>query len=108
MAEVTYTKVKILGEEYKIVGQPKGASIPELAAYVDRKIDEVKRAGATVDSKRLTVLASLNLADELFRERALRAKLIERIRRRAREIGNTIDRALADTGTTERGRATIH
>jgi cell division protein ZapA len=85
MGEITYTKVTILGDEYRIAGEPDGAPVPELAAYVDRRMDEVRRQTSVPDIRRIAVLTSLNLADELFRERAralaLRAQIGERVAR---------------------------
>lgn len=96
MSEATYTKVTILGEEYRVAGEPSGASIPELAAYVADRMGEVKNSSNTIDPKRLAVLTALNLADELLRERAQSAQWAGRLRERAAGLGSTLDASLQE------------
>jgi cell division protein ZapA len=86
----------ILGEEYRIGGEAAGASVSELAAYVDRKIKEVRQQSSVTDPKRVAVLASLNLADELFRERAVSASLLDEVRRRVERLDSLLKACGAD------------
>lgn len=90
MGETAYTKVTILGDEYRIAGEPDGAPVPELAAYVGRRMDELRRQSAVPDVRRLAVLTSLNLADELFRERARRDNLQREIDVRLTRIDSAL------------------
>ncbi len=96
MGEARYTTVTILGEDYRIAGEAEGASIPELAAYVDDKLNEVRRHSDTPDIKRIAVMASLNLADELFRERARHAALMAAVEERVSRIGAALGAATDD------------
>ncbi|MBD3236905.1 MAG: cell division protein ZapA [Candidatus Eisenbacteria bacterium] len=98
MGEAQYNRVTILGEEYRIGGDASGAPVPELAAYVNEKIQEVRRHGATADPKRVAVLASLNLADELFRERALAAALLTEVKRRVAKMDSILTESLRERG----------
>ena len=43
--------------------------VERLAALVDEEMREVSRAGGTVDSLRVAVLAALNLADQVLQAR---------------------------------------
>ena len=65
-----YITVEIFGQTYHLSGQD-AEHIRKLAAQVDAKMRAVAEQGNTVDSLRVAVLASLNIADELqsLRER---------------------------------------
>ncbi len=97
MAEAAYTRVHILGEEYRVAGSVAGASIPQLAAFVDDKMQEVRRkSSSSSDAKRIAVLTALNLADELFRERARSAVQAGLVRERVEEIGFVLEETLTE------------
>ncbi len=95
MAEAAYTRIRIQGEEYRVAGDTSGVSIPELAAFVDDKMNMVKRSSSqTFDAKRIAVLTALNLADELFRERARNDEQVGRIRKRIESLGFVLEETL--------------
>jgi len=58
--------VEIYDQVYRLRGTDP-AYIEQLAAMVDEKMRAVSAHGATVDTLRVAVLASLNIADELLR-----------------------------------------
>lgn len=72
--------VEIYGQVYHLRG-PDPVHIRELAKIVDGKMRAVSAQGATVDSLRVAVLASLNIADELAMLRERYNELAERHRR---------------------------
>jgi cell division protein ZapA len=87
--------VMILGSEYKI----KGADpeyIQKVAAYVDAKMRELERRLAAGAPARIAILASLNIADELFRERAERDRLDKELVDRAKTLSRTLGESLRD------------
>ena len=97
MAEAAYSRVRILGEEYRVAGDTSVASIPELAAFVDDKMEEVRRkSNHTSDTKRIAVLTALNLADELFQERARSATQTGLVRERVEESGFVLEETLTE------------
>ena len=96
MGDVTYARVVILGDEYRIAGEAQGAPVPELAAYVDDKMNEVRRQSPSPDLKRVAVMASLNLADELFRERARHAALTAELQERLTRMAATLTEVLGE------------
>ncbi len=63
-------QVDIFGSQYTI---RKGSEDPEyiarVAAYVDQKMREINERLPVASVSKVAVLASLNLADELFKER---------------------------------------
>jgi len=87
--------VTIFGSEYKI----KGADpeyIGEVAAYVDSKMRELdKRLSAAAPAK-IAILTSLNIADELFRERMEKDRLVTDLKGKARTLGTALDACLRE------------
>ncbi|MEW6585957.1 MAG: cell division protein ZapA [Nitrospirota bacterium] len=61
------TEVYILGQKYTVRGDAPEEYIRELAAFVDRKLKEVYAAAPNVTPVKASILAALDIADELFR-----------------------------------------
>ena len=92
-SESNTVSVTILGSEYKI----KGADpeyIQRVAAYVDGKMRELERRLATGTPTKIAILASLNIADELFRERGERDNLDVELAERAKALSRSLDEAV--------------
>lgn len=58
-------RVEIYGQTYSVNGEVDAAYVERLAGVVDAKMRALARQTDTVESRRLAVLAALNLADEL-------------------------------------------
>jgi cell division protein ZapA len=67
--EVRTTSVHILGNEYKIRSSEDGDFVREVALYVDELMHQISSKMTTGTTSQIAVLAALNLAEELFRER---------------------------------------
>jgi cell division protein ZapA len=85
--------VEIFGQEYKIKGDTDPAHMAEIAQYVDNKMREASQGAPVGSLARIGILAALNIADELFRERAEKLRMHEsiesvtdRMRRKLEEI----------------------
>ena len=63
-------QVSIFGHNYTIRGEADQEYILGVAAYVDRKMREITEKLAVASLSKVAILASLNIADELFKERA--------------------------------------
>lgn len=87
--------VTIFGSEYKIKGADPDY-IQNVAAYVDAKMRELERRLAAGTPARIAILASLNIADELFRERAERDRLDKELVDRAKTLSRTLGESLRD------------
>ena len=96
MGEGKYRSVTIMGEEYRVSGESAGAPVSDLAAYVDDKMNQIRRLSDVPDSKRIAVMASLNIADELFRERAQWSALADEMERRLARMGAALDQLMGD------------
>jgi cell division protein ZapA len=88
--------VHIHGQQYAVRSELDPQYVAELAAYVDEKMRLASREIASADVVRVSVIAALNLADELFRARADRQGPEERQwASRAAELERLVDAALA-------------
>jgi cell division protein ZapA len=67
-------QVQILGQQLSIRGEADQAYILGVATYVDRKMREITEKLPVASLSKVAILASLNIADELFKERASRER----------------------------------
>lgn len=74
------TEVHILGQAYMVKGAESPDYVKELAAFVDGRIKEVYTVLPGTPPLRATILAALNIADELFKARNAQAALSQGIR----------------------------
>jgi cell division protein ZapA len=64
--EARPTSVTIFGRTYHLRGEGDPVYLAELAAEVDRRMNEVADATGTADTLKVAILAALNIADERF------------------------------------------
>ncbi|MDR1989853.1 MAG: cell division protein ZapA [Acidobacteriaceae bacterium] len=96
--------VEIHGQRYPIRSSLEPEYVARLAQYVDERIRAVAETTPTGDSVRLTVLAALNIADELFRRRDSDHTRYGEIAERTSEIERLLDRLLMTSpGSIEPG-----
>ncbi|KPJ59831.1 MAG: hypothetical protein AMJ46_09350 [Latescibacteria bacterium DG_63] len=88
-------KVQIFGGEYKIRGEADPEYILEVARYVDSKMREINEKLSVASLGKVAILASLNLADELFKERREREQTLSQIRERAAGLALKLEEAVA-------------
>ena len=63
------TSVRIDGHEYVLAGDESEEYMHEVAIYVDRKMTEINASFENLSTSMVAVLAALNIADELLKER---------------------------------------
>lgn len=63
------TAVEIYGQNYTVRGEGDPAYLTELARFVDTRMREIASEVSTVDPVKIAILAALNIADELHRQR---------------------------------------
>ncbi len=68
-AEPRTVSVHILGHEYKVRTTEEGDFVREVALYVDELMHRISSRMTTGTQTQVAVLAALNVAEELFRER---------------------------------------
>ena len=89
-------QVQIFGNSYTIRGEAEQDYILDVAAYVDRKMREVTEKLPVASLSKVAVLASLNIADELFKERADRVRQDRELHDRTARLSAALDGMLED------------
>lgn len=84
--------VHIQGQAYAVRSELDPGYVCELAAYVDEKMRLAGREIASADTVRVSVIAALNIADELFRARTERQTSDERDRRTGADANERIEK----------------
>jgi len=92
-------QVQIFGHSYTIRGEADQAYILSVAAYVDRKMREVTEKLPVEALSKVAILASLNIADELFKERVQRERQEAQLQHRAEWLNAVLDSVLQDSAT---------
>ncbi len=90
-------QVQICGHSYTIKGEADQAYILGVAAYVDQKMREVMDKLPVASPSKVAILASLNIADELFKERIQRQSTEEQMSVRTERINAVLDDLLDGT-----------
>ena len=89
-------QVQILGQQLSIRGEADQEYILGVAGYVDRKMREITEKLPVASLSKVAILASLNIADELFKERGKREKQEEQLQHRAARLNAVLDTVLHD------------
>ena len=89
-------QVQIFGHHYTIRGEANQAYILDVAGYVDRKMREITEKLPVASLSKVAILASLNIADELFKERASRESDGATISDRTARLHAMLDEVLKD------------
>ena len=89
-------QVQIFGQTYSIRGEADQGYIQDVAAYVDRKMREITEKVPVTSLSKVAVLASLNIADELFKERATHQDHQQWIDRHAARLNAVLEEVLED------------
>jgi cell division protein ZapA len=95
--------VQIFGHTYTIRSEAEQTHILDVAAYVDLKMREITEKLPVASLSKVAILASLNIADELFKERATHQtgnqKLNEKQVARVHALNAVLEEVLQDGGT---------
>jgi cell division protein ZapA len=90
-------KVQIFGQTYSIQGDLDPRYVQKLANFVDKKMQAIADATATVDTQKIAVLAALAIADELHNIKGERNDHEELLREQAERCLTLVERALKQT-----------
>jgi cell division protein ZapA len=85
------TEVYILGQKYTIKGDEPEEYIRELAAFVDGKLKEVYNAAPNVTPVKATILAALDIADELFKMKNEQEQITKNIEEKTRTLASLFE-----------------
>ncbi len=90
-------QVQIFGHSYTIRGEAEQAYILEVAGYVDRKMREITEKLPVASLSKVAILASLNIADELFKERLRQQAQSQQLNHQAARLNEVLDDLLQDS-----------
>jgi len=90
-------QVTIFGHSYAVKGEDDKAYVLEVAAYVDRKMREITGRLPVAPLAKVAILASLNIADELFKERARQQAQSQELNHHAARLNAVLDELLQDS-----------
>jgi len=88
------TTIKIFGQEYRVRGGEDPKQVEEVAAHVDSRMREVAKGSQQVSSLRIAILAAMNIADDLLRERNTNPSFV-RMHERASKLATSLEECLA-------------
>lgn len=60
-------QVTIFGQQYTIISKASSSYMRMVASHVDDRMKQIADSNARLDSTKIAVLASMNIADEYFR-----------------------------------------
>ena len=92
-------EVHIFGHDYTIRGEADQEYILGVARYVDRKMREITEKLPVASLSKVAILASLNIADELYKERAQRDLQQEQLESRAARLNAVLDDLFEDSAS---------
>lgn len=89
-------KVNIYGTEYPIRGNTDVEYIKKVAKYVDSKMREVNKNISIDSTLKVSILAALNITDELFQERERNQAVVadDEITARIQKLNQDLDECL--------------
>ena len=97
MAEAAKTiEVNLLGRSYRVACEDdERDALMQAVAYLDGKMNEIKKAGKIAGSERIAVMAALNIAHELLSVRVGGGIDLGAAKRRLASLEAQLDAALA-------------
>src|SRR3989442_12859756 len=87
-------KVEIYDQAYTVRSDAGPEYLKELAESVDRRMREISSGTLTVDSRKVAILASLYIADELHQLRRMHEQADAQLATRSAECSEMLDRLL--------------
>ena len=98
-AEKITVNVKIYNQELKIRSDEPAEYVREVARYVDSKIYEIVDNIPNITSTKALILAAMNIADELFKERQEHQKLVQQLQERSEQLARRLSEITAGIDT---------
>lgn len=83
--------LELLGQRLTVVSDTDEERVRDLVDFVNRKLDEAKESARRALPDQVALLALLNVAEELFREKQKSEKLRRRVRERSVKLLGAID-----------------
>lgn len=97
MDDKSVVRVEIFGKSYTIRGEEDRSYIESVAEYVDGKMRALQEKLPSASVSNVAVLTSLQLADELFKERQDRDDLSSFVQTRATQLASSLEEVLQES-----------
>ena len=89
-------EVSLLGRTYRVAcADGEREALMQAVAYLDGKMNEIRRAGKVMGAERIAVMAALNVAHELLSIKLGSGFDMGRAKRRLSDIESQLDAAIA-------------
>ena len=95
MERENLVEIKVLGQTFTVKTDAGEPHIQEVAQYVNEKIDEILTKTKSVSSLNVAILAALNIADDLLKEREKRKTLLREVNLKSKDLVERIDISLS-------------
>jgi cell division protein ZapA len=96
MAEPKTVEVSLLGRNYRVAcDDNEREALMQAVAYLDAKMNEIRKAGKVMGAERIAVMAALNVAHELLSVRLGTGFEVGQAKRRLLALESQIDAAIA-------------
>lgn len=92
--------VHIAGQRYVVRSDAEESHVQTLARHVHERIEEVQATSRPASIQSLAILAALNIAGELFRERQRRQSLKNKVRETSRAVLALLDGPIKEVEPT--------
>jgi len=91
--ELNHIKVVIGGETYELMSADSEEHVQSVANYIDKKIKEIYRKKNTshINHKLRVLFISLNIADDLFKEKEKNIKLESEVKRLKAQLTTSLE-----------------
>jgi cell division protein ZapA (FtsZ GTPase activity inhibitor) len=83
--------LELLGQRLTVLSDNDEGRVRDLVDFVNRKLEEAKDTAKRAQPDQVALLALLNVAEELFREKQTNASLRRRVRERSVKLLGAID-----------------
>ncbi len=89
-------EVTLLGRTYRVAcGEGEREALMQAVAYLDGKMNEIRKAGKVMGAERIAVMAALNVAHELLSVKLGAGFDVGQAKRRISAIESQLDAAIA-------------
>ena len=96
VAEPKTVEVNLLGRSYRVAcDDHEREALMQAVAYLDTKMNEIRKSGKVMGAERIAVMAALNVAHELLSTRLGTGFDVGQAKRRLSAIESKIDAAIA-------------
>jgi cell division protein ZapA len=84
--------VQIAGQKYSLRSDADDQTVKEIAAFVDSRIKDIHKQTRTADTQAAAILAALQIAEDLFKERQAGKDLKSKIREKGKLLLHFLER----------------